>query len=966
MAAALLLASLLATTAPELSYRVWTADDGLAQGSVYALEQTPDGYLWIATLDGLVRFDGVTMTTFNRSEHPVLGSNRILALQVDRAGDLWLGTEDGGVTRLSNGTFRTFGSSDGLPDPFVPAIAADDTGSIWATTGHGLARFDGTRWSLSSDATLRPGERPIAFNLGMSRDGGVRLLERGRLVDYPLPGVDLSQGFSRDPRGASWLRAGSDAFQRLENGTIARVAAPAGFHVPSSRWAVGAGASGRTWLAMDGHVHLLENGRWRTFSTPLPPAAREPIVLLEDREGSVWIGGETGLTQAVPTPLRAIEQRGTRVENNFYPVAEAGDGRLWAGSQGDSYVLEGDSFRKLERAAVVATALEPERDGSMLVAMPGRGITRVTPDLRSTSVHAGDDGIADLLRDGTGALWAATSGGVVRIEGGRVTRYTHEQGLSSDAAEILAEGAGGVVWIGGRGGLSRIENGRVTATWTVANGLPSDRIRALYEDERGVLWIGTYDGGLARLAGGKLVAIRKRDGLGDDGVFAIVDDGMGRFWMSSNRGLHVVERTQLDAFAEGRATFVVSRSFGRADGMLSAECNGGLQPSGIRRRDGTLVFPTQRGLVIVDPKALGSNATPPKVIIEGIATERRAHALTPEVLLQPSERRLDVRFTATTFVRPAQARFRYRLEGLHEVWVEGTERAARYAFVPPGSYVFRVTAANADGVWNEKGAAFTVNVRPAWWQTNGFRGGAALAFAGVIALGVRRQVSALKRRRVEQDHFARQLIESQEVERKRIAGELHDGIGQTLAVIRNRAVMGLRDGPISGRAQRQVEEIAGVATAALDEIRKVTHNLRPYQIDRLGLTRAIEALVEQAGTASEIEIDAGIDALEGVFPPDAEIGVYRIVQEALGNVLRHAEAKTAKIRVRRGERAVEIVVEDDGNGFDPAALSAARRGMGLSGIAERARILGGHHAVRSAPGKGTRVAVRLPTKEAAS
>ena len=959
MAAALLLATLLAAPASELSYRVWTTDDGLAQGSVYALEQTPDGYLWVATLDGLVRFDGARMTTFARSEFPALGSNRILALQVDGAGDLWIGTEDGGVARFSGGAFHTFGAADGLPDRFVPALAADGS-ATWAVTARGLARFDGTRWSISGDGEIRTGEQPIAYALGMARPGGLRLLEHGKLVDYALPaGVELRQGFARDPRGASWLRAGTDALLCLENGTITRVAPPAA--VPPTRFAVGRGAGGRTWLAMSGHLHLLDGGRWRTFSTPLPAAAQEPIVLLEDREGSLWIGGETGLTQAVPTPLRPISHDGSRVENNFYPVAETADGRLWAGSQSYTYLVEGDRFRRIDSTWGVATALEPEADGSILVTGPGLGVIRVAPDLRTTPVYSGDDGISDLLRDRSGALWAASVLGVFRIEEGRATHTT------SESAEVLAEGEDGVVWAGGRGGLSRIEDGRVTASWTVANGLPSDRIRALYADERGMLWIGTYDGGLARLAGNDLVAIRKRDGLGDDGVFAIVDDGFGRFWMSSNRGLHVVERKQLDDFAEGRATSVASRSFARADGMLSSECNGGMQPSGTRRRDGTLVFPTQRGLVIVDPRALPSNTMPPSVIIEAIASERGSHPVAPQLALDPSERRLDVRFTATTFVRPAQARFRYRLEGLHEGWVEaGTERAARYAFVPPGSYVFRVSAANADGVWNEKGAAFTLKVKPAWWQTDAFRGGAALTLLGGIGAGFGLRFAALRRRRAEQDHFARMLIESQEVERKRIAGELHDGIGQTLAVIRNRALMGLRDGPISGRAQRQVEEIAQVTTAALDEIRKVTHNLRPYQIDRLGLTRAIEALVEQAGTASEIEIDAEVDPLEGVFPPDAEIGVYRIVQEALGNVLRHAEAKKVKIRVRKGQRSVEILVEDDGKGFDPAALSAARRGMGLSGIAERARILGGHHAVRSVPGKGTRVVVMLPAKETAS
>jgi signal transduction histidine kinase len=508
--------------------------------------------------------------------------------------------------------------------------------------------------------------------------------------------------------------------------------------------------------------------------------------------------------------------------------------------------------------------------------------------------------------------------------------------------------------------VGRIEGDRVVS-WTTASGLPSDRVRALHEDERGSLWIGTYDGGLVRLRDGKFAAIRARDGLHDDGVFAIVDDGMGRFWMSSNRGLHVAERAELDAFADGKAASVASWSFGRADGMLSTECNGGMQPSGIRRRDGTLVFPTQKGLAVVDPRSFRPSPIAPNVVIEEIASEHRAHAVAPEVTLEPNESRLEVRFTATTFVRPAQARFRYRLEGLDDEWAEaGTARFARYSYVPPGDYVFRVVASNGDGVWNETGASFALVVRPAWWQTAWLRAGLALALVGGIVAAFRVRIARLKRRRAEQDRFARQLIESQEAERKRIAGELHDGIGQTLAIIRNRALLGLRDGPISGRAQRQVEEIAEVATGAIDEIRKVTHNLRPYQLDRLGLARAIEALVEQAAAATGIEFDSAIDPLDGVFAPENEMNVYRIVQEAVGNLVRHAGATKARVEVRVRPTEVEIVVEDDGRGFDLEALPADKRGMGLSGIAERVRILGGRRTIRSTPGRGTRVSVRLP------
>jgi len=223
-----------------------------------------------------------------------------------------------------------------------------------------------------------------------------------------------------------------------------------------------------------------------------------------------------------------------------------------------------------------------------------------------------------------------------------------------------------------------------------------------------------------------------------------------------------------------------------------------------------------------------------------------------------------------------------------------------------------------------------------------------------------------KRRRAEQDLFARQLLSSQEAERKRIAGELHDGIGQTLVVIRNRAQLGLRDGDDPAGTRRHMEEILEATGDGIEEVRKVAYNLRPYQLDRLGLTRAIEALVEQAAASTGMTIASRLDPLDGVFARDDEIAVYRIVQEALSNMLRHAQASSATVEARVADGKIEIAVEDDGRGFDAAAFPADRPGMGLSGIAERARILGGRHTVQSSPGRGTRIAVWLPGRGGAA
>jgi signal transduction histidine kinase len=392
--------------------------------------------------------------------------------------------------------------------------------------------------------------------------------------------------------------------------------------------------------------------------------------------------------------------------------------------------------------------------------------------------------------------------------------------------------------------------------------------------------------------------------------------------------------------------------------MPSSECNGGRQPAGFRAVDGTLWFPTLGGIAVFDPRAIRTNVLAPPVVLEEITTDRRSLPVGGPVELAPGERRLEVRYTANTFVHPEGARFRHRLVGYDDDWVDaGDRRFAQYAQIPPGRYELRVIAANSDGVWNLEGTKLPIRVLPFWWQTDTFRWGVPLLALGLLATGYRRRVSVLKRRRQEQDAFARRLIESQEAERKRIAGELHDGIGQSLAAIRNHALLGLREGinPL-----QQMAEIAAVAEEGVEDVRKVAYGLRPYQLDRLGLKRALEAVIEQTAASSGLPIDAEVGEVNGVFRRDDEINVYRILQESLNNLVRHAKATHGRVAVVVADASVELTIEDDGVGFDTAMVAAGRGGLGLSGIAERARILGGRSTVRSSPGEGTVVTVTLP------
>lgn len=941
--------------APDFHYRVWTNEDGLPAISVRDAAQTQDGYLWIATLDGLVRFDGVRMQLFQRSEIPEMTSNRCLSLLVDREGTLWVGTEDGGALQVRGTDVRAFGL-EGPSNKIVP-LEQDSRGRIWADGGSGLAVvFEGGRWT-----TPGPYARRDLTHRGPQ--GILQAIEDGRVVDYDVPvGKEMLQWqFWLDPGHARWISTGPGSALRLRDGKVEPVQWPA---VPREKrqaqdWTrIFEGRQGRLWVLEDGYLHLREGGTWRTYPTPFPVALLpRPSFLFEDREGTLWIGGDGGLVQATPTAVRALVPEGVKRDTIVYSLAEGPPGRVWVTTLSEAFVWERGVFTPLTGKPWWppgwVTAVEPDVDGTLLVGS-GNGIFRVWPGRRFEKIRAFGGEYRDFVRDRAGTVWAVNERGLARSTG---TDWIPVTPLPSSDVKVLLEGRDGAMWVGSSGGLTRFSPDGAR-TWTTADGLSSDRIRCLHEDAEGRLWIGTYDGGLNRFAGGRFTAVRKKDGLFDDGVFAILDDGNGLFWMSSNRGVFAVAKSELEAFASGRTRRVSYRAWRRTDGMPSSECNGGRQPSGFRAADGTLWFPTQGGIAVFDPRAVEAPGPPPPVVIEEVTTDRRSIPLRGDVVVEPGERRLEVRYTANTFVHPEGVRFRYRLVGFDPDWVEaGGRRFAQYTSVPPGRYALRVAAANSDGAWSEE-VALPLRVRPAWWQTMWFRSGAAIVAAGLIGTGYRRRVSRLNRRRAEQDAFARRLLESQEAERKRIAAELHDGIGQTMVAIRNRARLGMRPGM---DPRRQIEEISAVAGDGIEEVRKIAYGLRPYQLDRLGLRRALLAVIEQTAASSAIPIAAEVGEVDGAFRKEDEINVYRIVQEGLSNLVKHAGAGRGRVTVAARASAVEIMIEDDGAGFDAAALAAAGGGgLGLSGIAERARILGGRSTVRSVPGQGTTVTVLLP------
>jgi signal transduction histidine kinase len=341
--------------------------------------------------------------------------------------------------------------------------------------------------------------------------------------------------------------------------------------------------------------------------------------------------------------------------------------------------------------------------------------------------------------------------------------------------------------------------------------------------------------------------------------------------------------------------------------------------------------------------------------------DRAAQPATHRVEIKPGQQNLEIYYAGLAFSRPEQVKFKYQLLGFDRDWVDaGTRRTAYYPQLPPRSYTFKVAADNGYGVWNMEGPSLSVIVLPPFYQTWWFVTLASLTVAGLMALIWRQRVAQLQRAHAAQQAFSRQLIASQESERKRIAAELHDSLGQRLVIIKNLALI-LLNGSATDGAREQIDEISSEASQALGEVREISYNLRPHQLDRLGLTKAVEALVKKAAAASPIAFTAEIADIDGVFPKESEINFYRVAQESVSNVVKHSAATEASVIVRREDGRIALTVRDNGKGFAPDTPQPepVSGGFGLVGISERATLLGGHAAIHSAPGRGTTIDISI-------
>jgi signal transduction histidine kinase/ligand-binding sensor domain-containing protein len=966
---------------------IWQDQHGLPQNGVLAIRRTRDGYLWLGTIEGAARFDGMRFVVFDNNNTPEFKSNQILSLAEDRAGSLWLGAVGGGLTRHTDGRFRLYTTRDGLSSDFVRCLLADRAGNLWiGTRGGGLNLFRDERFTAYTTRDGLPGDHILTLAedaqgvLWIGTTKGLARFEQGRFTAYTtregLPN-DRVNAVCVDSAGNVLVGTGG-GLCRMQQGRCVADGAPA----LGSVTALYEDKQHNLWIGTGGNgLFLRKDGRLTQYTMRDGLPSDTVLALYQDpdeEDGDVWVGTvDGGLVQLRQGRFGVYTMEDGLPHNFVAAVFEDSQQNLWLGTNGGLSRLTNGVITTVPfpQSRQESGSIAEDRAGNLWFSASGQlNQFRQGQFTRWTAAQGlPHEPVRELLGDRAGNLWMGTPGhGLTLLRDGHFRSFDTRDGLADNEITALYESRAGTIWVGtNTGGISRFDVATQRFTsWTVKDGLPGDQVSAFYEDGAGNLWIGTSGGGLQRFKEGRFAAITVKQGLYDNRTFQILSDtppdtkdDSGDLWMSSNRGIFRVSLRELNECADGRRSSVTSFAYGVADGMLSRECNSG-SPGGWKTRDGRLWFPTVKGVVAINPRQ--RNVQPSRVAIERVTLDRTLLPVGQAVQIKPGQENLEIEYTGINWSRPQEIRFKYQLAGFNQDWVEtGTRRTAYFSRLPPGDYTFKVVADNGEGVWNTESKSLRIIVLPPFYRTGWFLILSLLTITSIVFAAFRYRINQLKQRQAAQQEFARQLIASQEAERKRIAAELHDGLGQNLLVIKNRALFGLMQPDDAPRTAAQLTDISTTASQAIDEVRQIAANLHPYQLDRLGLTKALAAIVRKVGEAAQLEIACSLEKIDGLLPPAAEINLYRIVQECLNNVVKHAAASEASVQLRRLSNSLHLTIHDNGRGFVMTERGVRNEdsksgGFGLTGLSERALLLHGALQIDSTPGDGTRITLTIP------
>ena len=983
----------------QYAHTAWKIRDGFTKGEISSIAQTPDGYLWLGTEFGLLRFDGVKTVAWQPPPDQHLPSTQITRLLVARDGTLWIGTVKG----LASSRDGTLSQYPELAGTFVGKLVEDREGSIWAggykapsgklcAVRKGSVRCEGDGGELGL-GVLGLYEDANA-NLWVGVSTGLWRWKPGPPQFYSLSGeANGIQGLAEDDAGALLIST-HDGVRRLVAGKteMAYPFPPALQQIQAHK--VLRDRDGGLWIGTSGWGLLhLHGGRTDVFTQNDGLSGDLVHALFEDRERNVWVATSNGLDRFRDSAVATFSMNQGLSNDTVTSVLAAADGSIWIGT------LAGLNRWNHGQVTIYRERSGPTRPGVREVVGPG------LPDL---GVHA-------LFQDDRGRIWLSTRRGVGYLENDRLISI---DGVPGGNFNAIAEDSGGNVWIANNtagllrvsasheiqqipwarlgshgtaipvvtdrargglwmgfvdGGVVHLVDDEIQESYTTADALGEGVVNRLQFDRDGTLWAAT-EGGLSRLKNGRVATLTSKNGLPCDGAHWVAEDNGQNVWMLTPCGLLRIARSELDAWAAAadtdRATTrtVHAMVFDSSDGVRITVNTSTYNPQAARSADGTLWFATTAGVSVVDPEHLPFNGLPPPVHVERITVDRTTYDATAgangQLRLPPLVRDLAIDYTALSFVAPEKMRFRYKLEGFDSEWQDaGNRRQAFYNNLSPRRYRFRVSASNNSGVWNEAGAFLDFTVAPAYYQTTWFRVSSVAAALALLAAVYRLRLQQVARR-------FNIRFEERVNERTRIARDLHDTLLQSFqGVLLNFHAVTFLLPPGADKARATLDAAMERASRAITDGRDAVEGLRASTAVTSNLGRSINAFGEELGDGDGGHRPGFRVNIEGTPRDLAQIlgdEVYRIAAEALRNAFRHAHATQIEVDIRYDRRQFRLRVRDDGRGIEPGVL--AGRGyaghFGLIGMRERATLAGGTLAIWSDRDSGTEIELTVPASVA--
>jgi ligand-binding sensor domain-containing protein/signal transduction histidine kinase len=960
----------------QYAHRIWQNQQGLPQATIYCVRQTKSGYLWLGTLTGPVRFDGVRFTRIDKlgkNNNLSLLNTPILDLAEDANGTLWFATDGQGVIGLhSNQTITQISTAQTLPSTHVTRLFVDNKNQLWIATTAGLSRWADNK--LNTWTTANGLATNDLRTICQTADGRIvaagaspvlSFLSGNSFQTHRLQSLTLNSTIqSLAPAANGALYAGtSTGIVHLDADNKERRLTTADGLADNYIWSLNPTPDLKTIYVGTGdgisrlRIHTASE-EIDTFQGRDALSQSTVYGTFQDREGSLWIATKHGLNQFLDGRTVPVTIREGLASNNTGPILQDAAGVIWVGT------LDAGLSRF---------------DGQ------GFSILNTANGLPSNRVNA-------FARAPHGALWIGTNKGLARLHQNQATPIEFPPQISSDIRALLTH-SNGELYVGTAEGLALLHDNKLTpiegvprepvttlipkpdgsilaantdgALITLKDGTlqsviepgPSARpIDALRYDSSGLLWIGTIGGGLRLVDGQKTTHFTMREGLFDDDIFSIIADNKDRLWLACSKGVFYVSISELKAYAAGTARQITSNPFSPTDALRTIECKSGVEPAAFTMADGRMWFATTRGVVILDPARLPRRLPSPPVVVEEIAVDGRPESPEAIASLPAGRKNLMFKYAGLSFIAPTRIRFRYQLEGFDQGWIDaGARREAFYTNLPPGNYHFRVQATNTEGVWTDpdiETAAVAFAMPRAWYQHAWFIPACVLATVALAAMLFQMRVRALRQRM--------QLVVA---ERSRIARELHDTLLQGFAGV-TMEMQALSVRLPNSTERRTLEDIIRDAALCLKEARRSVAGLRDRAGTAPGPAAGFAALVETAArevtAGSPLQLSLNTQQASNAaikLPGNVEYNLMRIAREAMSNAVAHSNATTLAVTLSVDHAHLLLEIKDDGDGI----LHSTNHGhFGIIGMRERAQEIGAGFDLDSAPEKGTTIAIRLP------